>query len=70
MTLLYSVRQSFKATEPISGREQSLEPGDTLTCDTGQTGATILVEVNGLSFLVPRATFKACCQFKNQGGSD
>jgi hypothetical protein len=69
MTLLYSVRHSFKATDPISGREQSLEPGDTLTCDTGQKGTTILIEINGLSFLVLRATFKACCEFKNQGGS-
>jgi hypothetical protein len=69
MTLLYSVRQAFKATDPISGREQSLEPGDTLTCDTGQTGTTILIEIHGLSFLVQHATFKACCEFKNEGHS-
>jgi hypothetical protein len=69
MTLLYSVRHAFKATDPISGREQSLEPGDTLTCDSRQTGSTILIEINGLSFLVQRATFNACCKFKNQGGT-
>jgi hypothetical protein len=67
MTLLYNVRRSFKPTDPISGRGQSLEPGDTLTCDTGQTGTIILIEINGLSFLVQRATFKACCEWKNEG---
>jgi len=70
MTLLYSVRQAVKATDPISGRQHSLEPGDTLTCDAGQTGTTILIEINGLSFLVERATFKACCEFKNEGPAD
>lgn len=67
MKLFYSVHHAFKATDPISGREQSLEPGDTLTCDTGQTGTTILIEINGLYFLVQRITFNACCEFKNQG---
>jgi hypothetical protein len=67
MTLPYCVRQAFKATDPISGREHSLQPGDTLMCDTGQAGTTILIELNGLSFLVERATFKDCCEFKNEG---
>jgi len=67
MRLLYSVRHAFKATDPISGREQNLEPGDTLSCDSGQIGASILIEIHGLSFLVERATFKACCVWKNEG---
>jgi len=49
MTLSYSVRSAFKAMDPISGRERSLGLGDTLTCNTGQAGESILVKVNGLS---------------------
>jgi hypothetical protein len=67
MTLPFTVLKTFTATSPISGRERLFEPGDTLICDTGQTGATLTFEFETSVFLVDRSTFKRCCIFKNEG---
>jgi hypothetical protein len=72
MTLLYEVVKPFKATTAISGRERCFEPGETFSCDSARPGENVVIEVDvsseaALLFLVDRATFKACCEWKNEG---
>jgi hypothetical protein len=67
MTLPFKVIRSFKATYAISGREHEFKPGDVISCDTGQAGQTVTIEVDNTLFLVDRPTFSSSCIFKNEG---
>jgi hypothetical protein len=67
MTLPFTVVRAFNANSAISSRERRFEPGETLLCDTGQTGAIVTIEVDKSLFLIGRPTFETCCKFKNEG---
>ena len=64
MTLLYKVNRPFKAMAAVSGRERHFQPGETFLYDTGQTGATVTIEVDKTLFLVDHSVFETCCTFK------
>jgi hypothetical protein len=67
MVLEYMVTRPFTATSAISGRERQFEPGDSFLCDSGQSGATVTIEVDLSLFLIDRKTFETCCKFMNEG---
>jgi hypothetical protein len=67
MTNPYSVIKTFRATTAISGRERQFEPGETVLCDPALPGETVIVEADEFLFVVDRATFNACCKWKNEG---
>ena len=68
MTHRFVVEHAFSAIDPISGRERKLGPGDTLVCNIGQTGGTIIAEIDGLPFLVERSQMESCCTIKYESG--
>jgi hypothetical protein len=67
MKNVYIVVQQFGATAAISGRERQFLPGEILFCDPALSGETVIIEVDEFLFLTDRSTFKACCQWKNEG---
>jgi hypothetical protein len=69
MTEMFDVVRRFEATEAICDRKHRFELGDVVTCDSGQTGPTLTIEADTILFLVDRAIFKACCEWKNGGAS-
>jgi hypothetical protein len=69
MTARFDVIQAFEAKEAICDRVRRFNPGDIVTCDSGQHAPTILVEADMTLFLVDRSTFDSCCKWKNEGGS-
>jgi len=50
----------------VSGRERHFQPGETFLYHTGQTGATITIEVDKTLFLVDHSVFETCCTFKGE----
>jgi hypothetical protein len=66
---LYSVVQAFTAKTAISGRERQFHTDETFVCDPARPGASVVLEKDGYLYLVDRVTFKACCKWKNEGGS-
>ena len=67
MKLLYRVVQPFKASAAISGRERQFVPDETFFVDSGQTGASLLINTDEFLFSVDRATFQTCCVFQGEG---
>jgi hypothetical protein len=67
VTLPYLVTRTFEATHAISGRQHRFLPGDTLLCDTGQTGQTITIQFEESFLIVEHSTFKSSCIWKNEG---
>jgi hypothetical protein len=59
----YTVIRPFKATQPISGREQWFQAGDEVTLAPDQAGPTVTIEVGGTFYLVSWSTFTSCCKF-------
>jgi hypothetical protein len=67
MENLCEVIRPFRVMAGISGRERQFLPSETLVCDPALSGETIIIEADGFLLLVDRATFKACCKWKNEG---
>jgi hypothetical protein len=67
MVLEYTVTRPFTATSAISGRDRQFEQGDSFLCDSGQSGATVTIEIDLSLFLIDRRTFETCCKFKWEG---
>ena len=67
MLILYRVVKAFRATTAIFGRERQFQPGETFLCDPALPGETVIVEADEFLFVVGRATFDACCKWKNEG---
>ena len=63
----YIVIQPFLATAAISGRKRQFLLGETLFCDPAVSGETVIIEADEFLFLTDRSSFKACCQWKNEG---
>jgi hypothetical protein len=69
MTLQYDVVNAFEATTAVSSRKRRFEPGDVVTCDSGQGSPNVIIEADMSLYLVERSIFKACCRFRNDGGA-
>jgi hypothetical protein len=67
MKNLYVAVRPFTATTAISGRERQFQPGETFVCDAALPGDDAIIETDEFLFLVDRATFRACCIWKNEG---
>jgi hypothetical protein len=67
MTARFDVVQRFEAAEAICDRKRRFEPGEVVTCDSGQTGTMLTIEVDTIFYLVDRSTFRSCCKWKNEG---
>jgi hypothetical protein len=66
MKLLYRVVRPFQANAAISSRERQFVPNETCFVDSGQTGATLLIDADAFLFYVDRATFQSCCVFQGE----
>jgi hypothetical protein len=66
MKLLYCVVRSFAARSAISGRERQFMPEETFSVDSGQTGASLLINADEFLFAVDRTTFQNCCVFQGE----
>jgi hypothetical protein len=69
MNQRYDVLLGFVAEEAICGRERKFQPGDIIACELQQHGPTIVIEADTTFYIVDRLLFKACCKFRNEGGS-
>jgi hypothetical protein len=69
MENLYEAIGPFKTTTAISGRERRFQPGESFVCDPALPGETVIIRADEFFFLVDRATFIACCKWKNEGSS-
>lgn len=66
MKLFYRVVRPFQARAAISGRERQFIPDETFYMDSGQTGATLLIDADEFFFSVDRITFRSCCVFQGE----
>jgi hypothetical protein len=69
LTAQFNVIRAFEAIEPISGRLRRFAPGDLINRGSGQFGPNFTIEADMTFYVVDRATFEACCRFKNEPGS-
>jgi len=57
---LYEATLEFEATNPISGRKRRVSPGEFFVADAGQTGASVLIEIDESLWLVEADALTRC----------